>query len=59
MPEPYTSRIDLSALTAIDVHTHAETDGCGHYSLPDNLRAGADQYFGVEGGGKVKEVGDG
>ena len=51
MPEPYISRIDVSALTAIDVHTHAETDGCGHYSLPDNLRAGADQYFGVEGGG--------
>ena len=51
MPEPYTSRIDVSALVAIDVHTHAETDGCGHYSLPESLRAGADRYFGVEGGG--------
>jgi hypothetical protein len=51
VPEPYTSRIDVSALTAIDVHTHAETDGCGHYSLPEELRAGADKYFGVDGDG--------
>ena len=43
--------LDVGALTAIDVHTHAETDGCGHYSLPEELRAGADKYFGVDGGG--------
>ncbi|MEV6336491.1 amidohydrolase family protein [Nocardia vinacea] len=42
--------LDLDQLVAIDVHTHAETDGCGHYSLPDQLRAGADAYFGAESG---------
>jgi predicted TIM-barrel fold metal-dependent hydrolase len=42
--------LDLAALTAIDVHTHAETDGCGHYSLPDELRAGAARYFGSDPG---------
>jgi predicted TIM-barrel fold metal-dependent hydrolase len=42
--------LDLDTLVAIDVHTHAETDGCGHYSLPDDLRAGADKYFGAESG---------
>ena len=51
VPEPYASQLDVEALTAIDVHTHAETDGCGHYSLPEELRAGADKYFGVDGGG--------
>jgi predicted TIM-barrel fold metal-dependent hydrolase len=49
--EPYASRLDVGALSAIDVHTHAETDGCGHFSLPEELRAGADKYFGVDGGG--------
>ena len=49
--ERYVSRLDVGSLTAIDVHTHAETDGCGHYSLPDELRLGADKYFGAEGGG--------
>jgi predicted TIM-barrel fold metal-dependent hydrolase len=47
----YVPRLDLDALTAIDVHTHAETDGCGHFSLPEDLRAGADKYFGAEGDG--------
>jgi predicted TIM-barrel fold metal-dependent hydrolase len=42
--------LDLAALTAIDVHTHAETDGCGRFSLPDRLRAGVDEYFGGETG---------
>ena len=42
--------LDLASLTAIDVHTHAESDGCGHYSLPEDLRAGADKYFGAEDG---------
>ena len=51
MAEPYVPGLDVAALTAIDVHTHAETDGCGHYSLPEELRAGADKYFGVDGGG--------
>ena len=47
----YESRLDLEALVAIDVHTHAETDGCGHFSLPEGLRAGADKYFGTDGEG--------
>ncbi|WP_420873410.1 amidohydrolase family protein [Mycolicibacterium neoaurum] len=42
--------LDLDSIVAIDVHTHAETDGCGHYSLPEELRAGADKYFGSESG---------
>jgi predicted TIM-barrel fold metal-dependent hydrolase len=42
--------LDLDNVVAIDVHTHAETDGCGHYSLPDDLRTGADRYFGAESG---------
>ena len=42
--------LDLNALVAIDVHTHAETDGCGHYSLPEDVRAAADKYFGTESG---------
>jgi predicted TIM-barrel fold metal-dependent hydrolase len=51
VPEPYAPRIDVVGITAIDVHTHAETDGCGHFSLPEGLRAGADRYFGVDDGG--------
>lgn len=42
--------LDLGALDAIDVHAHVETDGCGHYSLPDQLRAAAGRYFGAESG---------
>jgi len=48
--ESTAQRLDLDNLIAIDVHTHAETDGCGHYSLPDDLRVGADRYFGAESG---------
>lgn len=44
------TELDLDSIIAIDVHTHAETDGCGHYSLPEDLRAGADKYFGSESG---------
>ena len=42
--------LNLDALVAIDVHTHAETDGRGHYSLPDDMRAAADKYFGAQSG---------
>ncbi|TVT51845.1 amidohydrolase [Amycolatopsis rhizosphaerae] len=42
--------LDLDTIVAIDVHTHAETDGCGHYALPDEFRAGAGAYFGTRGG---------
>lgn len=53
------STLDLANLTAIDVHTHAENDGCGHYSLPDDLRAGAGKYFGsAEGPPTLDELAD-
>src|SRR5882724_2240510 len=42
--------LDLDSLAAIDVHTHAELSADGAYSLPDELRAGADKYFGAESG---------
>jgi uncharacterized protein len=42
--------LDLDSLAAIDVHAHVETDGCGHYSLPDPLRAAASKYFAAESG---------
>ncbi len=45
------AELDLDALVAIDVHTHAEVGCDGHFSLPDDLRAGADKYFGTDGGG--------
>ncbi|TAJ48504.1 MAG: amidohydrolase [Herbiconiux sp.] len=45
----YESRIDVAALTAIDVHVHIETDGHGHGSLPDDLAAGAAAYFSTTG----------
>lgn len=51
MTTRYTCAIDVDAIVAVDVHTHAEVDGCGHYSLPDELRAGADAYFGTDGDG--------
>ena len=38
--------LNLDALVAIDVHTHAETDGRGHYSLPDDILSGwSPKYF--------------
>jgi len=43
--------LDLDSLLAIDVHAHAEVSASGGYSLPENLRAGADKYFGTEHAG--------
>jgi predicted TIM-barrel fold metal-dependent hydrolase len=48
--------LDLDTLVAIDVHTHAETDGCGHYSLPDELRAGAEKYFAASAPPTLDEI---
>ncbi len=45
----YESAIDLSQLTAIDVHVHIEVDGHGHASLPDDLNEAASTYFSTEG----------
>jgi predicted TIM-barrel fold metal-dependent hydrolase len=42
--------IDLDKIVAIDVHAHVETDGRGHFSLPDPLRAAAEKYFGADSG---------
>jgi predicted TIM-barrel fold metal-dependent hydrolase len=37
--------IDLAALVAIDVHTHAEISASGHPSLPPELEAAKARYF--------------
>jgi predicted TIM-barrel fold metal-dependent hydrolase len=37
--------LDLDALVAIDVHTHAEIDDHGHESLPPDLMAASATYF--------------
>jgi len=51
--------LNLPALTAIDVHTHAESDGHGHYALPASLLAGAGAYFhGESGATTVDELAD-
>jgi predicted TIM-barrel fold metal-dependent hydrolase len=42
--------MDLDALVAIDVHTHAEVSADGHMSLPDNLMVASARYFKVTGG---------
>jgi predicted TIM-barrel fold metal-dependent hydrolase len=41
--------LDLSELTAIDVHTHAEVSSRGHASLAEDLDAASTAYFKVEG----------
>ncbi|GAB2646415.1 4-hydroxyphenyl-beta-ketoacyl-CoA hydrolase [Nocardia goodfellowii] len=41
----YTYGLDLDALTAIDIHTHVEIDGCGHRSLDDELMEASAAYF--------------
>ena len=40
--------IDLSAVTAIDVHVHTELTRDGHDPLPPELRAAAARYFGSD-----------
>ncbi|MFI8878352.1 amidohydrolase family protein [Streptomyces sp. NPDC055243] len=41
--------MNLSELTAIDVHTHAEVSSQGHASLDEDLDAASSAYFKVEG----------
>ncbi|MDR7304311.1 4-hydroxyphenyl-beta-ketoacyl-CoA hydrolase [Haloactinomyces albus] len=41
----YTYGIDTESITALDVHTHVEIDGCGHKSLDDDLIAASEKYF--------------
>lgn len=45
----YESRIDLAAITAIDVHVHIEVDDHGHHSLPADLVDAASRYFATDG----------
>ncbi|WP_442816822.1 amidohydrolase family protein [Streptomyces sp. NBC_01445] len=46
------SGIDVAALTAIDVHTHAEVSSKGRASLDDELNAASSAYFKIEGNRK-------
>lgn len=48
MIEPYSSRIDVDAVVAIDVHTHAEVSASGRNSLAEALKGGAGDYFKVD-----------
>ncbi len=41
----YEPRIDVDAVTAIDVHVHVEADGHGHFSLDDELLDASASYF--------------
>lgn len=41
--------MDLEALTAIDVHTHAEVSRSGHSSLSPELMAASEKYFAAHG----------
>jgi predicted TIM-barrel fold metal-dependent hydrolase len=41
----YEPAIDLDAVVAIDVHTHVEADGHGHFSLDDELMDASAAYF--------------
>lgn len=41
----YESAIDVDSLVAIDVHTHVESDGHGHFSLDDELMDASAKYF--------------
>lgn len=41
----YEQAIDVGAITALDVHTHVEIDGCGHKSLDDELIAASEKHF--------------
>lgn len=49
MTTRYEPAIDVSALTAIDVHVHIEVDDHGHHSLPDDLVEAASRYFSADG----------
>lgn len=42
---PYVPRIDLDAITAIDVHVHVESDGHRHLSLDEELMDASAAYF--------------
>jgi predicted TIM-barrel fold metal-dependent hydrolase len=41
----YEPAVDLDAVVAIDMHTHVEADGQGHYSLDEELMDASAAYF--------------
>jgi len=45
MTTRYEPALDLDAIVAIDVHTHVEADGHGHFSLDDELMDASAAYF--------------
>lgn len=45
MTARYEPAIDLDAIVAIDLHTHVEADGHGHFSLDDELMDASAAYF--------------
>src|SRR5690606_5056494 len=46
MTRRYEPAIDVAGITAIDVHTHIETDRAGrHFALDDDLLAASAKYF--------------
>ncbi len=48
--------LDLGALTAIDVHTHAEISDAGHCSLPDAFLGASAKYFGTAEGDRAPTI---
>jgi uncharacterized protein len=42
----YEPALDVAALRAIDTHVHVQSDSTGRRSLPDELLAAMDRYFG-------------
>jgi predicted TIM-barrel fold metal-dependent hydrolase len=48
--------LDLDALVAIDVHTHAEVSDAGHCSLPDAFLSASATYFGTSAGDRAPTV---
>jgi hypothetical protein len=45
----YQPQLDVDALVAIDMHTHAEVDSHGHGALSPELFGASADYFGTEG----------
>lgn len=41
----YEFGVDVENVTAIDIHTHVEIDGCGHKSMDEELMAASEKYF--------------
>jgi len=44
----YVPNIAVDDICALDVHTHVEADGCGHFALDDELLDASAKYFGSD-----------